>query len=60
MSLMDDDRKKRAQRRERHDRELEASQKALRESISETERLVGESEKVLSRHRKEREDSGEE
>jgi hypothetical protein len=58
--LMNDDRKKRAQRRERHDREVEASQQALRESISETERLVGESEKMLRRHRQEREDGDDE
>jgi hypothetical protein len=47
----------RAERRERHAREVEASQKALRESISETERLVGESETILRRHRQEREDN---
>ncbi len=46
----------RAERRERHSREVEASQKALRASISETERLVGESEEMLRRHREERED----
>ena len=49
-------RKDRADRRERHAREVEASQKALRESILESERLVGESEKMLRRHREERED----
>jgi hypothetical protein len=32
---------------ERHAREVDESQRALRESISETERLVGESEKML-------------
>ncbi len=47
------DKKKRAERREQQSREVEASQKALRESITETERLVGESEKMLRRHRKE-------
>ena len=46
----------RAEQRERHAREVEASQKALRASISETERLVGESDKMLRRHRGERED----
>jgi hypothetical protein len=46
------DRETRAARREQQSREVEASQKALRESISETERLVGESEKMLRRHRK--------
>lgn len=56
---MGEDQKERAKRRERHAREVEASQKALRESISETERLVGESEKMLRRHREEREDAGE-
>ena len=50
------DKKKRAERREQQSREVEASQKALRESISETERLVGESEKMLRRHRKECDD----
>lgn len=39
---------------ERHAREIEANQKALRKSISETERLVDESDKLLRRHRKER------
>jgi hypothetical protein len=47
------DRKKRAERREQQSREVEASQKALRESIAETERLVGDSEKMLRRHREE-------
>ena len=50
------DKKKRAERREQQSREVEASQKALLESISETERLVGESEKMLRRHRKECDD----
>lgn len=49
--------KERGEQRERHAREVEASQKALRKSISETERLVDESEKMLRRHRGEREDS---
>ncbi len=53
------DKKERAERRERHAREVEESQQALRTSISETERLVGESEKMLLRHRKEREDGDE-
>jgi hypothetical protein len=47
------DRKKRAERREQQSREIEASQKALRVSIAETERLVGESEAMLRRHRRE-------
>ena len=50
------DKKKRAERREQQSREVEASQKALRESITETERLVGESEEMLRRHRKECDD----
>ena len=53
---MRDGKKERTERRERHAREVEASQKALRESISETERLVGESDKMLRRHRHESED----
>ena len=48
---MRDTKEKRTDRRARHDREIEASQKALRKSISETERLVGESEEMLRRHR---------
>lgn len=36
--------------------EIEAGQKALRQSIAETERLVGKSEEILRRHRRERED----
>ena len=48
--------KKRAERREQQSREVEASQKALRASITETERLVGESEEMLRRHRKESDD----
>jgi hypothetical protein len=47
------DNKKRAERREQQSREIEASQKALRVSIAETERLVGESEAMLQRHRRE-------
>jgi len=50
------DKKKRAERREQQSREVEASQKALRESIAETDRLVGESEEMLRRHRKECDD----
>jgi hypothetical protein len=50
------DRKKRAERREQQSREAEESQKAMRESIAETDRLVDESEKMLRRHRQERED----
>jgi len=50
------DKKKRAERREQQTREVEASQRAMRESITETERLVGESEEMLRRHRKECDD----
>jgi hypothetical protein len=50
------DPKARAERRDRHAAEVEASQVALRASISETERLVDESEEMLRRHRKERDD----
>ena len=49
------DKKKRAERHEQQAREVEESQTFLRESIAETERLVGESDKMLQRHRKERE-----
>ena len=47
------DRKKRAERRAQHTAEVEASQARLRISIAETERLVGESEDMLRRHRRE-------
>jgi hypothetical protein len=47
--------KDRAERRERHSAEVEASQAALRVSISETERLVEESDEMLRRHRSENE-----
>ena len=47
------DRKKRAERRDQQAREIESSQKQLRESIAETDRLVGESERMLRRHREE-------
>jgi len=47
--------KHRAERRERHADEVEASQEALRNSISETKRLVEESDKMVQRHRKEHE-----
>lgn len=48
--------KDRAERRERHSAEVEASQDALRKSINETERLVRESDEMLRRHRKEHEE----
>jgi hypothetical protein len=47
--------KDRAERRERHSAEVEASQAALRDSINETERLVKESDEMLRRHREEHE-----
>lgn len=50
------DKKKRAERREQQTREVEASQQAMRESIAETDRLVGESDEMLRRHRQERDD----
>ena len=47
-------RKKRAERREQQEREVEESQARMRANIAETERLVGESDKMLKRHREER------
>lgn len=44
------------ERAERQAREVEAGQKGLRASIAETERLVGQSEELLRRHRREREE----
>ena len=49
------DKHKRTQTRDRHALEIVASQAALRRSIAETKRLVGESEKMLRRHRDEHE-----
>ena len=43
----------RAERRAQQTAEVEASQADLRHSIAETERLVGESERMLLRHREE-------
>jgi hypothetical protein len=48
--------KNRAERRERHSAKVEASQDGLRKSIAETERLVDQSDEMISRHRKECED----
>ena len=45
----------RKQRRERHAREVEDSQRSLRENIAETEKLLSASDKMLRRHRGERE-----
>jgi hypothetical protein len=50
---------KKRDRAERQAREVEESERALRESISQTERLVGESENMLRRHGQEREDADE-
>lgn len=50
------DAKQRAERRKQHTAEIEASQDSLRKSIAETERLVGESDDMLRRHRQECED----
>jgi hypothetical protein len=44
---------RRANRHARHEAEIEASQAALRASVAETDRLIGESEKMLRRHRQE-------
>lgn len=50
------DKEKRASRREQQSTEVEASQAGLRANIAEAKRLVGESDKMLRRHRKECED----
>ena len=50
------DKKKRSERLTHQAKEVEASQDELRKSISETERLVDESDKMLRRHREELED----
>ncbi len=47
----------RKQRRERHAREVEESQEKLRDSISETERLLSESDEMLKRQRRECDDA---
>ena len=47
------DKLSRAKRREQQAREIEASQVELRKSIAETDRLVGESDRMLKRHRDE-------
>ena len=53
---MADKKRPRTEVRARHDKEVKANQTALRASIAETERLVGESEKMIARHRRERGD----
>jgi hypothetical protein len=50
------DNESRKQRGERHEAEIEESQRALRDSISRTERLLNESDEMLKRHRREREE----
>ena len=50
------DKLSRSKRREQQAQEVEASQVELRKSIAETDRLVGESDKMLKRHRQECED----
>jgi hypothetical protein len=52
---------KREARREQQAKEVEASQKMLRESIAQTDRLVNDADQMLKRHGKEREedDAGE-
>ena len=47
----------RAKRRNRQAAEVEASQAKLRNSIAETERLVGQPAEMLRRHRKENDDT---
>ncbi len=47
---------RRSARAAQQSREIEENQEALRRSIAETERLVSESEDMLRRHRRERED----
>ena len=44
---------RKANRRARHEAEIDASQEALRASVAKTQRLIDESEKMLRRHRKE-------
>jgi hypothetical protein len=50
------DKEKRAARRAQQASEVEASQASLRANIAEAKRLVGESDKMLRRHRKECDD----
>jgi len=54
---MNDERSdRRSSRAAQQSREIEENQEALRRSIAETERLVSESEDMLRRHRREREE----
>jgi hypothetical protein len=46
-------------RRDRHTREVEKSQRELRETIAKTQRLLDQSDAMLRRHRRECEGAGE-
>ena len=48
----------RDQRRTRQHRELEESQRGLRDSIKKTQDLLDQSDKMLRRHRQEEEEAG--
>ena len=50
---MVEDRRKRAERRDQRNREVEDSQKAMRASIAATQRLMDESDEMIQRHRRE-------
>ena len=50
------DKAQQEQMEQRQAHEIEENQAALRRSIEETQRLVSESEQILQRHRKEREE----
>lgn len=52
------DKETREQRSERHAAEVEESQRGLRDSIARTEKLLHDSNEMLQRHRRER-DEGE-
>lgn len=53
------ERESREQRRARQSREVEDSQKALRDSIANTQTLLDQSDEMIKRHRRESEDDGE-
>jgi hypothetical protein len=48
----------RHQRREGQAREVEESQRDLRQSIAKTQKLVDQSDDLLNRHRRERDEAG--
>jgi hypothetical protein len=54
--MNDDKAGRRSSRAAQQSREIEENQAALRRSIAETERLVSQSEDMLRRHRREREE----